>query len=150
MAPTHRIVKNFSLSSITLTRGLELDLSDGVLRLPPETITSLVRTGQIIALDPQSEAKRQIDAEATQARAQTEVDLRGGVEEINRRLGEDLKDLHAKYPDLGPKYMREKEVLEGHAYHEKDELTRARKATLAAIDAAHHKKLEELKARTDG
>lgn len=127
---THVVARTFKLSEIELKYGDELDLSDGILRLPSSAILFACDRGLLIPQDSLSLAKAAVEKEYTQTieAAQTESSkARNEIqEEYGRQLGE----------------MSRLSDYERHAAKRAlDDTTK--KKNIAAHDA-HHLRLEEI------
>lgn len=137
---THRTIKQVPLASIIIAAHTDLDWSDGVLRIPPESIQKLVDSGLVLALDPKSVAFRQIDSDAQRLRDAATTDMSAAIVKLNSDLSAAIGELGAKFPDHGTEYARERRLLEATVYTETDLLKAAHKSTLKSIELARLEK----------
>jgi hypothetical protein len=132
---THRTAKQVPLASIIIAAHTDLDWSDGILRIPPESIQKLVDAGLVLALDPKSTAFRQIASDAQREGDEATAEMTAGIGKLNSALSQAVGELGVKFPSHGTEYAIERHKLEAAAYAGIDALQAARKATLKTIDA---------------
>jgi hypothetical protein len=144
---THRVAKPFGLAAIAFGPGIELDLSEGILRLPPSAIQRLIDSGLLISLDPVSEAKRKIANDAFQDIQKGEVDMRSEIGKINAQLSTDVQELHIEYPDFAGnlEYIAKRHALEAAARTKIDKLQANHKAATQSSNAEVAKQQAALK-----